>query len=223
MGALFRSLIGSAFAILAVLPPLVQGQANTTSPTMAPTFEFTGDCYDNTTILYEIMLRADFFVDKEYILCPNQVYQIGNTDTNGNCCEGGDRLLVAPSRSILKCGQDGRSINNCIVRGGNIQFNFGGGVFGVDILTDVTLMGLTFEENDFFSVNAISKGDLTFIDCVWRVRIYCCFLTVVSTRSHSYLVFFLRSTEHWWVDRDPPRLRSAISGRYSWKKALAGR
>ena len=117
------------------------------------------------------MLRANSFKAETYIICPNTLIEVGNFDNDGICCEGGDFSLMLRSRSTVKCGESGESSNNCTITGGNTQFFYVGSFFGDAIAQDVKVMGITFEKTEFLSTAMSNRGDITLIDCVWKVRV----------------------------------------------------
>lgn len=98
-----------------------------------------------------------------YTLCPNTVFQ--------------DGTIITPllENTIITCGIDGSSANECIVKGGEVQ---------VDIIAAVAVSfhGVTFSSqdgsndggNETISIRASGTGDgvATFIDCHWTVS--CC-------------------------------------------------
>lgn len=140
----------------------------TASPTLEPIVSFP-PCFDNTTVLFQAMLRANSFIQSTYIMCPNSRILIGTDDENNECCIDGDFSIFPRARSTVMCGADGKPSNNCTLVGGNVQVFFVGGFYGDAISSDITIMGMTFEDSDFVSLAAAGRGDLTFVDCIWRV------------------------------------------------------
>jgi hypothetical protein len=72
----------------------------------------------------------------------------------------------------IRCGDDGNRDNNCVVMGGDLQVdgtNFYGLPAELD-LNSVVVEGFTFVGTTKYSVYAAKKGDITFVDCEWRVR-----------------------------------------------------
>ena len=59
------------------------------------------------------MLRANPFVETTYVICPETTIAIGVLDDNNNVVDG-DLPIYPRSQSIIKCGDDGKSINNCV-------------------------------------------------------------------------------------------------------------
>ena len=144
----------------------------TNSPTSSPTFDpdfSIPECFNSTKVLFQAMLRASSFQKTEYILCPDTTFNIGRFDDAGRCCLDGDYSLFLRSRSTVKCGADGKSSNNCIFLGGNTQLFYIGTFFGDLVAQDVVVMGITFQSTSFLSTALANRGDITFIDCIWRV------------------------------------------------------
>lgn len=162
------------------VPPAVAPTNATTAPTQ-PTFSPTLDpdltfpeCYTNSTVIFQAMIRANSFEQNTYVICPNTVLRIGTPDENDVCCIDGDRSIIPRARSTIMCGDDGKASNNCTVTGGNTQVFFVGGYYGDAISPDIVLMGITFEDADFVSVAMAGRSDITFIDCIWTVRAPLC-------------------------------------------------
>jgi hypothetical protein len=130
-------------------------------------------CYTNLTELYEQLLEDKYFEQREYTLCPNTTFTIGNIDLDtGFCCIGGQRFLAAAPRTTIKCGEDGKSTNNCIMVGGNLQYSNTAAIWNEPSIPDAVIMGVTFQSTGFLGASLASRGDITFIDCVWEVSIY---------------------------------------------------
>lgn len=138
--------------------------------TMAPTIFELPECFTNTTLLFEAQERKDPFVEQKYIICPNTVMNIGDFDQNFDCCVDGDFSLFVRSRSIIQCGEDGSSANNCTLVGGNTQMFSLGSIYSDVFSTGMIVRGLTFQSADFTSVSLLQQGDITFEDCIFKVR-----------------------------------------------------
>lgn len=145
--------------------------APTDVPTLDPLFE-APDCFDNTTVLYQAMLRADSFVAEEYIICPNTFITVGDFDADGDCCVNGDYSFFIRSRSTIKCGVDGRVENNCTIFSGNTHIFYVGAIFDDQVAQNVRVQGITFRSAKFMSGALANRGDITFQDCIWEVRSY---------------------------------------------------
>ena len=116
------------------------------------------------------MLEHSSFDLMTYTLCPNTVFEIGEPDDNLFCCQNGDVPIYARSRSIIRCGEDGSSNNNCTLKGGYIQFLHGPMIFREFSAFDVLLQGITFDDASLYSALLGQQGDVTFEDCIFRVR-----------------------------------------------------
>jgi hypothetical protein len=138
----------------------------TVTPTGAPTFPPAPDCY---TDLDEILRREravyDSTVFREYILCPDTYFLAAGSG------EGSGPIL--PRRNTAyKCGVDGKSSNNCIITKGHIHL-ISADVYWdpsqYEIHSNVTISGITFESGNFGTVVLQNPGDITFVDCIFRV------------------------------------------------------
>lgn len=140
------------------------------------------DCYVNTADIYVDVLAADSSIPRTYVICPDTVIDIRDDDLDlspgplpNNTFEGGKQpAIYLRSQSTVMCGTDGKSSNNCTLRGGILQFAFLNGWFGDEVARNVRVLGLTFEAADFVSTALNRRGDITFIDCIWKVRRRCC-------------------------------------------------
>ena len=103
-------------------------------------------CYTSTAA----MLEAQATGVKELIICPNTTIDIGlPADDTFSSFTGGDfPLAVIDNGVTIKCGDDGKSTNNCVLNGGFAQFATSpmlAQVPGLMITTDNLLVqGLTF-------------------------------------------------------------------------------
>jgi hypothetical protein len=137
--------------------------------TQVPTLYFPdGDCWDNTTRIYDNLRNQPPFGTNEYILCPNTVYNIG-VNKEGSCCDDGDFPLVGRSNTHYKCGNDGSSENNWTFVGGTQQIILDSNWFGEES-TDVIIQGITFDNAERFATLPGTVGDFTFRDCIFQVR-----------------------------------------------------
>mmetsp|Transcript_17108 Transcript_17108/g.25920 ORF Transcript_17108/g.25920 Transcript_17108/m.25920 type:complete len:702 (+) Transcript_17108:42-2147(+) len=113
---------------------------------------------------------------QEYMLCPNTIYEPGTVNANGI---QGESPLILRSKAFVKCGTNGKSSNNCIIRGTG---TFGVWVDPVSMVpfdpTDldrrnVIIKGVTFR--DFVTQNQLNtviffnvpQGKLTLDDCIF--------------------------------------------------------
>lgn len=171
LGCLIDLVVGQAPTMM----PSAAPSFNTTSPTAMPTNQPTLDpffeappCFDNTTVLYQAMLRANSFIAEEYILCPDTTITVGDFDADGDCCINGDYSFFIRSRSTIKCGADGRLENNCTIVSGNTHIFYIGAIFDDAVANGVRLQGITFRDAKFISSALANRGDITFDNCVWE-------------------------------------------------------
>ena len=140
------------------------------TPTASPTVRTK--CWDNTTEVYNhINTNGPFFELQTYVLCPNKTYTIGWEEFDGSCCDHGERQLTVRSNVKFMCGEDGKLENNCIFTGGMAQLvGFGDGPWEEEAF-NVHIEGLTFARGgDVSSAFLAVKGEITFKNCVFRVR-----------------------------------------------------
>jgi hypothetical protein len=158
----FSSNIPSDFAsgIPTVFPSTLPAPDNETSH---------GSCYDTIAAFSEVMLEAPLSERKVFVLCPNTVFTIGFFDANGGCCDDGDLLLAPRNNTRIQCGIDGSSNNNCTITSGQLQL-----VHEPDFEERpnqfVEIVGLTFTNSSGFIHIYAATGDITFIDCIFKVR-----------------------------------------------------
>lgn len=146
------------------------GSMFTPAPTITPVI-IVPDCFSNTTTLFHFMKQeANPVASYVYTLCPNTVFDIGFLDEMGECCVRGMNALFAKSKSHIKCGESGSSNNNCTLLGGQVQVASGPTFFDEDAATEVVFQGITFEAAVDTGVLLAHRGDVTFIDCIFKVR-----------------------------------------------------
>jgi hypothetical protein len=136
-------------------------------------------CYLNLTRLNDALQTADVSTQRTYTLCPNTVFDIGISTPFGECCqeESGQHPLVATPNTRFQCGSDGKSSNNCVIRGGTFQFqsvfSFTGTSFTTATVSNdnVQVAGITFESASNIGLRLSQAGDITFTDCIIRVSV----------------------------------------------------
>jgi hypothetical protein len=141
------------------------------SPTTLLQNQSPGACYSNLTVLFEDQQDDDQFVQKTYTLCPNTTFVMGFSDSTGDCCFDGMIYLSARKNTRFQCGDDGKLENNCLVTGGETHIVY------IDLINDedgdnVEFAGITFEDAKLVTAFLGNAGDVTFIDCVFKVRKY---------------------------------------------------
>jgi hypothetical protein len=164
----------------------VTGSPVTGSPTSNPTAtvitpEIPAACYSNLTTL-DVDVKADNpFIQKVYTLCPNTTFDVGFSKSSGECCFDGQRPFSPRSNSRFQCGEDGKSSNGCVLIGGESHILF------VEAIADqpgvnIAFAGITFQDAQLVTFFLGNSGDMTFTDCIIRVRKSFCPCFVVSTR-----------------------------------------
>lgn len=127
------------------------------------------ECYDNLDTIFDELGSADTDLEAEklFVLCPNTVFEVGALVAGETV--GGQFPIVPRSNTIISCGEDGSSANNCILRGGDYGvFAFGSVFFGDEEATNVVIRGLTFEGQTQSMAAVQQAGDFTFDDCVFQ-------------------------------------------------------
>jgi hypothetical protein len=113
-----------------------------------------------------------------FILCPNTIYTMGSyvfDEIEGKFkVVGGYETIYPRANSIIQCGADGKSSNNCTLRGGQYQLWNSYVSYTAKFLEDkvkvgVVIKGLTFEAAVESNLVLTNEGDITFIDCVFQV------------------------------------------------------
>jgi hypothetical protein len=134
---------------------------------------------DLSTIFNSELQVVDATVSREYTLCPETTFEVGNLQTDNSVLDGQHPLIIR-SNAKVKCGDDGSSANNCKIDGiiGTTGILLSPSVFFGELNTDnIVIQGVTV---DFFipssqkPVGALfpvqvqsNGGDVTFLDCVF--------------------------------------------------------
>lgn len=142
---------------------------------------------------------VDSNVLRTYILCPNTTFDLGNMfGDDGLALDGDNPIIIGRPNVHVFCGEDGRSENNCTLKGGRIQLAiFDEFEVGVVPATNALVQGLTFVGATSVNVLANFYADVTFRDCIFEVSWIEAFLRVRSgsTWFALFLTFFTRSHE----------------------------
>jgi len=158
-----QSLMGNATTAPIAAPILVP-----TIASMAPTFGTVPECYDDLDNIRhrELALTSDdLAVRRTYVLCPATVFLMGKATRGG--FDGGFEPITPRPNVHYKCGPNGSSANSCRLLDGDYAIISAG---GDPQHTNVTFEGLTIESSFTAGVVAAMAGDLTFVDCVFKVR-----------------------------------------------------
>ena len=163
----------------------------------------TYDCYTDLNEAYEDEATVDNVRDirRELILCPNTIFDMGVQDLRDEKIFYDGFAAIRPRpNSHWKCGSTGSSHSKCVVRGGDIA------ILSVDNddsldkdANGVIFEGITFELSIRSSAVFSKRGDITFVDCIFRVSqctihlfFWWAVLVSIIRVSHSWaLVFFL--------------------------------
>jgi len=148
--------------------------ANFTAPTMAPTTptmppSTAEGCYNDLDSIYLLISDDDMlFQQKRFVICPGSVMEVGFL-VPGVGIDQGQSPLIPRSNTEFLCGEDGKSENNCIIKGGDFGLIAVPVFFRQDLsINNVQIKGFTFEGQVQYASFVASAGDIAFIDCVFR-------------------------------------------------------
>ena len=151
----------------------------------------------------------DTSIERTYMLCPNTTYTTGvyvpaaDGSGSGNIENGDLPLFVRPNARVV-CGNDGRKENNCVVGGGTFgAVSTPGFVFPEILYDNVRYQGITFANHLSGGTGLIaimSAANITFVDCVFKVRsgkLPMYYRSPSSSRNLTVFLFFPPSGESW--------------------------
>ena len=125
-------------------------------------------CYSNLTEIYDLVSLKSPFIVETYILCPDTIYVMGSFDPVGDVNTEGWDPIFTRGNSIFQCGASGKSSNNCIIRGGDIQILHEAITYNKESKDNVVIKGITFEDASSGSI-ILASGHISIIDCIFRV------------------------------------------------------
>lgn len=110
---------------------------------------------------------------RTYRLCPEMDYHIRSFDSFDG--DEGDQsksypLILGLSNVHILCGHDGRSSNACTLTGGTYQLGIYDEYRVGEPFHNMLVQGLTFTMASSTNVRAVTNNDVTFADCVFKVR-----------------------------------------------------
>lgn len=163
------------------------------APTLAPS-PSKPSCYSNGTELALALLDKDPFTPETFVICPGSVIRPGSTIGDGRvfCCSDGESPLMPRSNSDIRCGEDGKSSNNCTIVGGPFQLLTALPIYFEEGV-NMEIRGITFSKADVTSVLLSNGGNLIFRDCIFQVSVeWKLFLTPTKSVSltfsdHAYI------------------------------------
>jgi hypothetical protein len=177
------------------------------NPTARPTYAPHPECYD---FIGDIVAREKDVYDstfyREYILCPNTEFVIGNGGPGG-VYTNGDYPIFPRRNAGYKCGEDGKSSNNCRLVGGDFQLISFSGNWPEDQQephSNVTVSGVTFVSGGYATAILGNAGDVTFRDCIFTVSVIAGILEIPKRSTINTPSLLLRScfccsgTCHYW-------------------------
>jgi hypothetical protein len=156
--------ISPTFIPTATLHPTV---ALTNAPIPAPVP--IRPCYSNLTEIKDLVGLKSPFIVETYILCPDTIYVMGSFDPIGDVMIEGWDPIITRANSVFQCGDDGKSSNNCVITGGDIQILHEVVTYNKESKDNVVIKGITFEDATSGSIILAASGDISLIDCIFRV------------------------------------------------------
>ncbi len=153
------------------------------------------NCVDRLNNIF--LAESNLTNDKEirtYILCPETVYEIGDSsDGSGEYDYGHTPLILGRSNIHVLCGDDGKSENNCVLKGGHVQAHLSDRFQTGDEIKNVLLQGITFSESSTHSVLAEYQGQMMILDCRFEVRFFV--FNCIHTGRYVCLMFPFRQND----------------------------
>lgn len=134
-------------------------------------------CIDDISQIYEreaLITDTSFF--RQYVICPNAIYEFATYDPVGNQIELPTANVVPPiplrPNMNIRCGDQGSRDNLCWFVGGDVQID-GTLTRGIsdETVDNVSIEGFVFMGSRMHSLWATKPGMITFRDCEWRVRV----------------------------------------------------
>ena len=121
--------------------------------------------------IYALIADDDkLFEQKRFVICPGTIMDIGFL-VPGVGLDQGQAPMIARSNTEYLCGEDGKSENNCVLRGGDF------GMIAVPVffredreVNNVKVSGFTFKGQVQYGAFLAMPGDVSFLDCIFRVR-----------------------------------------------------
>jgi hypothetical protein len=108
---------------------------------------------------------------RTYVLCPNNTFAIAKAFTQDGSPKNGQYPLVLGRSNIhILCGVDGKSENNCVLTGGLFHVGFYDEWETGKAVTNALVQGLTFHDAKNTNFLAENSGDISLIDCIFKVR-----------------------------------------------------
>ena len=129
---------------------------------------------DLTDIFQNENAVTDTNIKRTYTLCPNTSFKTGKANQQTGQIEGGQHPIVTRANAHVKCGDNGKSSNNCKIDGtdyGIFQMPFQ--IFedrptdSSNVIFEGITMEFFFKDSQIPVLAAAHTGDVTFRDCVW--------------------------------------------------------
>jgi hypothetical protein len=108
---------------------------------------------------------------RTYVLCPQTVFGVAKVfKQDGSPKNGQYPLVLGRSNIHIMCGDDGKSENKCVLKGGLFQVGFYDEYETGKAVTNALVQGLTFQDAKNTNVLAENVGDISLRDCIFKVR-----------------------------------------------------
>jgi len=149
----------------------LNSSANGTQLTTSVVTTTPEGCYTSLDDIFEVISDDDkLFQKKRFVICPGTVMDVGFL-VPGVGIEKGQSPLIPRSNTEFLCGEDGSSENNCVIRGGDFGVIVVPVFFRQDLsVNNVLIKGFTFVGQVQYAAFLASQGDITFEDCITKVR-----------------------------------------------------
>lgn len=125
-------------------------------------------CITNLDEIADMEKKANLSQQRTYDLCPNRKYNVALLDLNNNFVKGQRPISAGPNMRV-RCGNNGRLENNCVIQGGHLHIdvttNFGANYEAQNVVFE----GITFADTKRYMVWGNKPGKITFIDCEFKV------------------------------------------------------
>lgn len=147
--------------------PTVEQPTKTTPPTDPNPAIAWDDCFNSTDDVFVAVQNKDSPMYPVVVLCPHTVFDIGVRNPETDLYENGAQPLLLRSHLNYMCGADGALVNNCTIRGGDVQVRANYSFFGEEH-RNVLIQGFKFEGAGN-TAGLFNAGDVTFRACKFEV------------------------------------------------------
>lgn len=128
-------------------------------------------CVTNLTLVVQSEMEVvDTSIRREYVLCPNTIFETGLLDTVSGQIVGMFPLVVRANATV-KCGDDGSRSNNCTIASGDLGLTLQPfSVPGSEPIDGAIIMGVQISDILLQPVSVFDvHGTVQFVDCAFLV------------------------------------------------------